>query len=226
MSVRTNSIRQTTFSIRNSAFTLIELLVVVAIIAILAAMLLPALKAAKDRAKSAECMSNLRQIGQAIHLYSEDYDGYPPPHVDLNVAPGQWPGRLGKYFGVQLQYVWFVDDMYPILRCRMNPLKDLGGNPTNYSINHAICNTAAWWRWTRLSEIRNSTRTLLVFDAGPAPDLATKPAYYVPDLPFDISLAQQARWHSGKNNAVYVDAHVETIDPMQVTSVALNPLNQ
>jgi len=60
------------------AFTLIELLVVIAIIAILAALLLPALAAAKERARRAACLSDLRQIGIAIQSYSSDFDGCIP----------------------------------------------------------------------------------------------------------------------------------------------------
>ena len=72
-------------------FTLIELLVVIAIIAILAAMLLPSLNKAREKSKQIVCISNLKQIGMAFHLYANDFNGaYPPSEV------GCWPfGSFG-----------------------------------------------------------------------------------------------------------------------------------
>ena len=72
-------------------FTLIELLVVIAIIAILAAMLLPALSAARERARSSNCINKLKQQGMACSLYAQDHHDFIPvgsedKQTDNNIA--------------------------------------------------------------------------------------------------------------------------------------------
>lgn len=60
-------------------FTLIELLIIITILAILASILFPVFGKARERARSTKCSANLRQVGVALRMYTDDNDGFGPP---------------------------------------------------------------------------------------------------------------------------------------------------
>jgi prepilin-type N-terminal cleavage/methylation domain-containing protein/prepilin-type processing-associated H-X9-DG protein len=90
------------FSRSTNGFTLIELLVVVAIIAVLIAMLLPAMKKARQTAYDAGCMSNLKQWGLAFAMYSNDNYEQMPMAYSYNVNDPVWyhEATMGRYIAL------------------------------------------------------------------------------------------------------------------------------
>src|SRR5579862_5218547 len=92
-------------------FTLIEVLIVVAIVAILAAILFPVLSQAREKARAAACLSNMRELGMAAAMYVDDQDGrYPQskitdahPDIDDNIGQIENPD-YGSVFAMILPY--------------------------------------------------------------------------------------------------------------------------
>jgi prepilin-type N-terminal cleavage/methylation domain-containing protein len=96
------STRNTRKQVNQKAFTLIELLVVIAIIAILAAILFPVFAQAREKARETACISNMKQVGLGLMMYTEDFDeGFPCGMSQLNGAGKDygmgWLGQLYPY---------------------------------------------------------------------------------------------------------------------------------
>lgn len=131
------------------AFTLIELLVVIAIIAILAAILYPVFAQAKLAAKKSRALSQMKQLGLAVYMYSSDYDDFFCPAsmrtADPTATPEIWPPKINVYaknkdifLGVENTGSTFAEDW----GTRKN--QDIGYNDaTGYDPNSAAVPGAA-----------------------------------------------------------------------------------
>ena len=125
---------------KSRAFTLVELLVVISIISLLIALLLPALAWAHKAADQVACSSNLRQLGQAVYEYSDEYDGYLPL-----TGTGGWYGYVdwgeysnGQYipmWDAQLDTVMMGNQASTTLKVFACPtcIEDAGWNGTNWA---------------------------------------------------------------------------------------------
>src|SRR2546425_8914846 len=144
---------------KKSGFTLIELLVVIAIIAILAAILFPVFAQARDKARQTSCLSNMKQIGTAIMLYTSDYDETTMPNRTCGIAPGRYGSPGNTNCECYTPYASWHDELapylksYAVFRCpsasRANATGEgyypalgakapPGGNPLNLTWNYNV----------------------------------------------------------------------------------------
>ena len=194
---------------RSKGFTLIELLVVIAIIAILAAMLLPALSKAREKARQAVCVSNLKQLGLAMMMYVQDNDGRLPYTYSFTGDPTRWYNQLRTYLGFSSASVYdnykFMNllGLHCVYVCpsQANLIDESPTYPDyfTYGINSNL-------NGKKLVRIRKAT-VMLLMDAN---CLAPR-CYY---LASSNAYSRQGFPHSGKANVLCVDGHVEIATPV------------
>ncbi len=144
-------------------FTLIELLVVIAIIAILAAILFPVFARAREQARKMTCLSNLKQIGTAFALYTQDYDGGYPNTGDPYLWVGmrfRWP--LMPYLGIgQKEAAAFASQSGSpsILICPSDAFSGTGFDATSYGYSACFYHTPEQINAMRIENLRAGLNT-------------------------------------------------------------------
>jgi prepilin-type N-terminal cleavage/methylation domain-containing protein/prepilin-type processing-associated H-X9-DG protein len=222
---------------RNGAFTLIELLVVIAIIAILAAMLLPALAKAKDRAKSTQCMNNMRQIMVTTVFYADEFQ-------DSLVPYGIAGDRTGPIMPNGVNGTGdrgWPDILYPMIKTTnvFNCPGNMPGCYLNIGINLNLAGTISidpniHRSWSlKVSSVPHPSQTIYFSDC----QYITNPTETDPDKWVGKPNASWVHWrtpndgnyiteptrvlnrHSGRAQMGFVDGHNE---PFKASKIGLN----
>ena len=168
---------------RTRAFTLLELLIVIVIIAILAALLLPVLGKAKQTAKAAGCISNLKQWGLGAHLYAADNEDYLPPEGAPNPTDSQtnvgWYVDIPKvlslprYHDMSWRKNAGVTPGNAIWICPANARRSNGRNLFHYCLNENLDGTGTDDLPRRLGSFTQPSATVYLYDSKNLPAVGT-----------------------------------------------------
>ncbi len=198
-------------------FTLIELLTVIAIIGILAAILIPTVSKVRQTARNADCVSHLRQWGQAVNLYAADHKGN---YIIRGTADD---GTTGQTWAAvsnnipRMLYGRYLPGSSVIGELRHCPLRSDGNVGLSYYINRPIMpnGSVAPLDKVPLHKVRTPSRFMLFSDIDTQPSAANGYtiigpgglATYVTPL---LTQPDKMR-HSGAANMVFADGHVDRI---------------
>jgi len=221
-----------------TGFTLIELLVVIAIISILASILFPVFARARENARRASCMSNLKQMALGMMMYVQDYDEtFPRAHVYLNGS-----GTATFWWKTIQPYT----KSKQLFRCPSSPVAgDLSIDPQNleYSINFFVAPTPTSTSVVKLSVVQSASTIYMMMDGGGeyvsdstvlTPGASNGQSSYNPGVGDAgrnctthitnsnyLSDCQSGR-HFGGENIAFTDGHVKWFKGSDVVQQALN----